>query len=49
MKLIITLQKEVTDEAEAETLVTIVKGQLEPYPNIEINANVIQEITPTPP
>jgi len=39
------LEKEVADEAEAETLVEVVEGWLAAYPTVKVSANVTQEIT----
>ncbi len=46
--LVVTLRKEVTDEAEAKALTAIVKQRLEDHPTIEINAMTTQRFEDEP-
>ena len=48
MELIITLRKEVADEAEADTLYNIVKAKLADNPDVGVTAHTSQKI-PRPP
>jgi len=46
MQLVITLKKEVADETEAHTLVTIVKAKLADNPSVSVESYVHNKIVP---
>ena len=47
MELRIILSKEVTDEAEAQTLVDIVKAKLSDNPDVKVEASTYQKLPKT--